>query len=111
MLYVNVALFALAAALGIVVFSRWLSLGKTPKAIVYAHGVFAAAGLVVLILNVLKNPAHQLRTSLILFLIAAVGGFIMFFRDLRLKGIPVGLVVVHALLAVTAFIILLTVAF
>jgi hypothetical protein len=49
--------------------------------------------------------------SLLLFIIAAIGGFILFGRDLTKKPGPKWLAVIHALAAVTSFVILLTVAF
>jgi hypothetical protein len=107
MLYVNIVLFALAAVLGIIILRSLLTTGTTPKGVVYTHGLFAAAGLIVLILNVLRHPGNSLRTSLILFVIAALGGFVMFFRDQQKKKIPVPLAVVHALVAVGGFIVLL----
>jgi hypothetical protein len=45
-------------------------------------------------------------TALVLFLIAAGGGFFLFFHHLRKVALPVWLVVVHALVAVTGFLIL-----
>ena len=45
-------------------------------------------------------------TALVLFLIAAAGGFFLFFHHLRRVALPIWLVVVHALVAVAAFLIL-----
>jgi hypothetical protein len=47
------------------------------------------------------------KTALILFVIAALGGFGLFFHHLRKAALPIWLVVVHALVAVIAFVILL----
>jgi hypothetical protein len=72
------------------------------------HGAVAAAGLVALIALVAKGQqASGATTALVLFVIAALGGFGLFFHHLRKKALPVWLVVVHALVAVTAFLILL----
>jgi hypothetical protein len=49
--------------------------------------------------------------SAVLFVIAALGGFIMLARDLGNKPIPKWLAVGHGLLAVTGFILLLVFAF
>ncbi len=100
MLYSAIALFGLAAIFGIVIFKNWLTSAKTSKGVIYAHGIFAAIALVVLLVFVLRNPVNSLQYSVGLFIVAALGGFYMFFRDLRGKFSPMWLAVVHALLAV-----------
>lgn len=107
MLYLIIALFAIAAIIGLTILKNWLTSAKTSRTVVYAHGAFAALALVLLLVQALQNPAGHLRTSLILFIIAAIGGFYMFFRDLKGKFSPTWLAVVHALLAVSGFIVLL----
>lgn len=77
----------------------WLSL---------IHGVVAAAGLITLILGVVQGSAGLLPIiALILFVIAALGGFVLFSYHLRRKPHPKGLIVTHALAAVIAFVLLL----
>jgi len=107
MLYVTIALFALAAILGILILKNWLTQATTSRTVVYAHGVFAALGLVLLIVLSLNNPGLGLTTSIILFVIAAVAGFYMFFRDLQGKFSPTALAIVHGLVAVAGFVFLL----
>lgn len=107
MLYFTIALFALAAVMGIIILKNWLTSANTTRTVIYSHGIFAAAGLVLLLVYFLDNPANNIKTSLIIFAIAAIGGFYMFFRDLKGKMSPVWLAVVHGLLAVTAFVILI----
>jgi hypothetical protein len=43
----------------------------------------------------------------VLFIVAALGGFGLFFHHLRKVALPIWLVVVHALVAVVAFVLLL----
>jgi hypothetical protein len=110
MLNLIVALFALAAVMGLVIASAIFSKKpSTPKAAVAAHGILAASALVLLIYYGMNNDYPQL--ALILFVIAALGGLILFTNDMRKKPGPFALVVVHALVAVTAFVILLVFAF
>jgi hypothetical protein len=45
-------------------------------------------------------------TALVLFVIAALGGFFLFSHHLRKVALPTWLVVVHALVAVVAFLVL-----
>jgi hypothetical protein len=45
--------------------------------------------------------------ALIIFIIAALGGFVLFTMHLMKKSLPGGLIFLHGLVAVVAFIILL----
>jgi hypothetical protein len=107
MLYLTLGLFALAAVFGLLLVKNLLATGKTPRGVVYTHGLFAASGLVLLLVKALQHPAQSLTTSLVFFVIAALGGFFLFFRDLAGRSRPIWLAIVHGLLAVTGFIILL----
>lgn len=109
-LYITIGLFSLAALLGLILISYVLRSKETPKAAVFAHGVMAAAGLVLLLLYVLDNGPGPWE-SLILFVLAATGGFYMFYRDLTGRPIPKWLAVGHGLLAVTGFVLLLVFTF
>ena len=101
MLYTSIAILALAAIFGIIILKNWLTSAHTSRSTVYLHGLFAAIALGILIYYVASNPVDNARTALIILVIAALGGFYMFFRDLKGKFSPTWLAVVHALLAVT----------
>jgi hypothetical protein len=108
MLYLTIALFALAAVMGIIVATTiFTKKPATPKPAVFIHGAFAATALVLLIVYALNHPDSYPQASLILFIIAAIGGFVLFANDMKKKPGPAGLVIVHALIAVTAFVLLL----
>jgi len=107
MLYATIALFSLTAILGIVILKNWLTSQNTTRATIYAHGVFAALSLVLLIVYYFQNEAKTLQTSIILFLVAAIAGFYMFFRDLKGKMSPTWLAIVHGLVAVAAFVLVI----
>jgi hypothetical protein len=107
MLYLTIGLFALAAIIGITILKNWVTSSNTSRTVVYAHGLFAAAALVMLLVHILQNPSQTLKASIVLFGIAAIGGFYMFFQDLRKKFSPTWLAVTHGLLAVGGFILLL----
>ena len=108
MLTIAIVLFAVAALGGLVLASQALA-GKTPPmAVAVIHGLFAASGLILLIMGVMKAATAGLGAwSLGIFLVAALGGFTLFSFHLRKRALPVPLVVVHALAAVTAFVMLL----
>lgn len=104
----NTAIVLLAlAALGGIVLAVMRLRGRPvlPMELAVVHGLLAAAGLVALIVAVAGGV--NAKTSLVLFIIAALGGFALFSFQLRNKAIPVGVMVVHALVAVAAFVLLL----
>lgn len=111
MLITTIILFALAAILGLVLIIKVFKDEETPKPVVYSHGAAAAVGLVLLILAYMNQGDSLLLTSLLVFIVAALGGFVMFGRDISQRSIPKWLSMVHALAAVTAFILLLFAAF
>src|SRR3954464_13513061 len=109
--YITIVLFALAAILGVTILVNWLNKKDAPRGVVYSHGVFAAIALVLLIVYVVNHRTNAPTTSLILFVLAALGGFYMFTRDLNKKNSPIAVAVLHALLAVGGFVALLIFVF
>ena len=104
MLYAIIVLFVLAAVVGLIILKNWITGSETSRTTVYVHGIFAALGLVLLIVHYFQNGAKALQTSIILFVVAALAGFYMFLRDLKGKMIPVWLAVVHGLVGATGLI-------
>ena len=86
MIYTSIAFFALAAVLGMILLSFVLKGKETPKGVVFTHGPLAVIGLVLLIIYTVKNPGPV--ESIVLFVIAALGGLILVIRDLTNKPIP-----------------------
>lgn len=111
MLITTIILFALAAVLGLVLITKVFKDEDTPKAVVYSHGAAAAVGLVLLILAYINQGGSLLMTSVLIFVVAALGGFVLFGRDITDRSIPKWLSIVHALAAVTGFVLLLIAAF
>lgn len=106
MLYISIALFALTAVLGIAILYNWLMKKNASAAVVYSHGIFAAIALVFLVVFAVQNPGNYPKISIILFVVAALGGFYMFYNDLKKKFSPMSVALVHALLAVGGFVML-----
>ena len=106
MLAIAVLLFAVAVVGGVTMLALHLRQGKLPLPLALVHGAFAAAGLVVLILAVLLAGASAVA-SVVLFVIAALGGFFLFGLYLRGSKLPTPLIFVHGGVAVVAFLILL----
>ncbi|HKY63256.1 MAG TPA: hypothetical protein VJR29_07535 [bacterium] len=102
MILASLALFALAALLGATLLSFVLRDKPTPKGLLFLHGGMAAAGLLLLIVYTF-GAAPKPYESLVLFLLAASGGFFMGIRDLLGKKVPKWLAVGHGLLALAGF--------
>lgn len=106
--YLPIGLFAIAA-LGGVTLAVMKFMGKQlPIPLAILHGIFAAAGIVTLALNVVQTRTNTaMNVSLLLFILAAAGGFMLFSQDLMKKRQPGLLIGAHALTAVVSFVLLL----
>lgn len=110
MLYISTALFALAALLGFYLITFVLQAKETPKGVAIVHGPLAATGLILLIVYAfLYKPAPII--SIIIFILAAMGGFVLIYKDLVGKPIPKWLAVGHGLTALIGFITLIVFLF
>ena len=79
-----------------------------PMPIAVVHGLLGAAGLVALGILVLGSGAGgYLPLALGLFVVAALGGFVLFASHLRGKPLSTPLVGIHGLVAVVGFVLLL----
>ena len=110
MLELAIVVFALAALGGLVMAIGHFR-GRTPPkpALAALHGVAAAAGLLILLLAVINIGTGGAPTvALVLFGLAALGGFVLLSFHLRGRPLPGGLVGAHGLLAVAAFLVLLS---
>jgi hypothetical protein len=108
MLVDAIVLFAIAAIGGLTMAVMHFRGATPPRAVLAAlHGLFAAAGLVILLLAVVHGATGSPGIALVLFLIAALGGFTLLSFHLRGRPLPNGLIVGHAVIAVAGFLVLL----
>ena len=110
MLTTSIVLFAVAAVFGLTIIVPLLQGKPTPKPSVFIHGPVAAVALVLLIIYAVNNTGGPIA-SIVIFIIAALGGIILFTNDMRQKPGPKALALIHASAAVIAFVILLIFAF
>ena len=111
MLTTAIIIFAIAAVFGLMNLIAILKSQETRKPVVYIHGLLAATALVLLIAYATSEASKNVTLSIVLFVVAALGGFLLFGRDLMKKAGPKWLALVHGLVAVASFLILLSVAF
>ena len=103
---IPIVLFAIAAAGGVTLAILRIRGKALPLGVSLAHGGLAAAGLVTLIAAVVgagRAAPSLVKVSLAVFIAAALGGFFLFSFEMRKKEIPIAVMIVHALAAVTAF--------
>ena len=96
MLKLALVFFIMAALLGLFLASFLLRKLDTPKAVSILHGLFAATGLVILIITASIYPQWLLWLSVIVFVMAAMGGGLVLYKDLTGKSVPVALILMHA---------------
>ena len=87
-----------AVLLGYVLFNK-----PTPKGLSIIHGAAAFLGIVLLATFALTTDAeHRHIPSLVLFVVAALGGGFLIYRDITGKSIPKWLAIGHGLIALFA---------
>lgn len=104
----SIALFAVAAVFGVIMVTS-INRGANPPPAwqAWIHRVFAVAGFGWLVYQVATAPhAGLTRAAAIAFGVAAIGGFFLFSFRLRKKAMPLPVVIVHAMVAVTGFLML-----
>ncbi len=99
--------FAAAALIGTALAVMY-NKGKLSLNLAYAHGVFGAAGLVFLIIPAVRGTISSLGiAALIVFVVAALGGAVLFANHLKKALLPKPLIAIHGAAAVIAFLLLL----
>jgi len=78
MINASIALFALAAVLGLTILIKWLTKKEASRTVIYAHGLIAATALVLLAVYSLQHPENFPKISLTVFILGALGGFYLF---------------------------------
>lgn len=107
LLYVLI-LFAVAALGGLVLARMHLKDDDAPLGLAAVHGLLGAAGLVLLLWFVLQNAAGgMLWGAVVLFVLAALGGFVLITKHLRGESLSSGLIYTHGAAAVIGFVLLL----
>jgi hypothetical protein len=102
MLKLALVIFIVAAAGGLYLATRIFKGERPPIIIALVHGAVAAAGLVLVLLAALQGENSLLvRAALTVLIVAALGGFYLFSFHVRGLPHPRGVIVLHALLAVT----------
>ncbi len=105
-----IGLFSVGALAGIYLLALVLQTKQTPKFVSLIHGGFVVVALTMLIMYSTTNGPGPIE-SIVLFVMAALGGLILIYRDMTGKTMPKWLAVGHGLIAVGGFIFLLIYTF
>jgi len=114
MLQTSTVLFAIAALGGLTMAAiRFSKVVNPPAWLAMLHGLLAASGLTLLVYAACTTPVPRLAiVALVLFLVVAAVGAVMSLQyKWKQRLLPSGLVIGHALAAVTAFLLLAVSAF
>jgi hypothetical protein len=104
MIIASIICFCLAAILGITLLVLILARKKIPSALAFFHGLFAASGLVLLIIYTAYYMENRLYAVTALFIVVALVGFYMLSRHLKNLYLSKSLAVLHGVVAVIALI-------
>ena len=109
MLITAAVLFAIAALGGLAMaYIHFKKDRNPPGALAALHGVVAATALVILLWAVVQTGSGgPVAWALGLFVVAALGGFFLVSYHVRKQRLPSPAVVIHAVVAVAAFVLLL----
>lgn len=109
MVIIAVVIFASAAFGGLVLASHVVKHELAPWALSIGHASMGATGLSVLGYALWKAPHNNtIMLSLVLFTIAAMGGFTLASYHFRKKIPPKGAILLHAVMAVSGFLVLIS---
>ncbi|MGE5401665.1 MAG: hypothetical protein ACM3S2_14790 [Ignavibacteriales bacterium] len=105
---IAIVLFAAGALFGLHILTHVLQNKATPKVSVVVHGLLVAIGLVMVIAAEVIGGSGRLMTSMIFFIIAALGGFVMVYFDIMKKQVPPkALAILHPILAAIGLVLLI----
>ncbi|KTD60323.1 hypothetical protein Lsan_2101 [Legionella santicrucis] len=102
MLILAIVLFIAAAVCGLILLTAILQDKPVNKAAKILHGIFAAAGIILVLVYVflfMPSWSSLLVTSSILLVLAALGGLTLFILGMKNKEIPKLAAVIHPLIA------------
>lgn len=102
---------ALSAVGGLYLAVRLLRQNPPPSPVALVHDVVAVAGVGLILRLVLAGgEVGRLPLALGLFVVAALGGLVLFVRHSKGQSLPPALIAVHAVVAVVGFLLVLLTA-
>jgi len=107
-MWISVVLFLLAAGGGLYLATQHFQRNDAPFSIAILHGVLAVAGLAFFLIGLASIGTTNLWTwSVVLFVVAAIGGLVLVSMHAQRRPLPRPVIVFHGLLAIIAWLLLL----
>jgi Mn2+/Fe2+ NRAMP family transporter len=107
MLILAISLFILAAMIGVYMLSNILKNEEPPRPAIFSHGSIAFIAFLILVSYAIAvGPSFLLILSIVLFILAEMGGITLLIMDTRNKPLPKPLAYIHAMVAGTGILVL-----
>lgn len=108
-LYAALILFLVAAFGGVMMLMARVANRRWPKVLTIGHGLVAVLAIGLLCVPVLRgDQSWHVTVAIALFALAATGGFTLFFGfDRRSRRLPIPVILVHGLVAISAIVLLI----
>lgn len=108
MLIIGILFLLLTILFGAIILTAILKNKPTPKPIVLLHGSCALFAILVLASYIAAgHTEYLLVTSIILFVLAAIGGLTLLTFDIKHKPISKAIILGHPIIALSGFIVLI----
>jgi hypothetical protein len=110
---IAVVILGFAALGGLTAATLHLTRPHVPLAVGIIHGLFAATGLILLFITATTQHGFRsvLGVAILLFVLAATGGVVLFSFHVRRRTLPRLLILLHGSLAISGYIVLLFATF
>ena len=97
-------MLGIAILIGVIMLSYLLQDKEIPKGLPILHGSAAGIGVILLVIYALTSESeHQHWDSIVIFLVAILGGLFLFEKDITHQKVPKSIAVIHALIALGGF--------
>lgn len=106
MLLAAIICLLLAIVVGFGIFMYVISDKKIPRILSLTHGPLALTAIIFLFIYAYTKSSSPLMIIIGLFVLAALGGLYLFYKDMTGKSVSKGIAVAHAFLAFIIFLIL-----
>ncbi|MHB1946801.1 MAG: hypothetical protein ACYCQI_01645 [Gammaproteobacteria bacterium] len=106
MLLAAIICLLLAIVIGFGIFMHVISDKKIPRILSLTHGPLALTAIILLIIYAYTKSSNPLMIIIGLFVLVALGGLYLFYKDMTGKPVSKGIAVAHAFLAFIIFLIL-----
>jgi hypothetical protein len=109
---IAIVLFVVGALFGLHVLTHILKEKPTPKVSVVLHGLIVATALVIVIINVMRGGSGLLVTSMVFFIMAALGGaYLAYVDNVKKLQPPKAIAIMHPMIAAVGLVMLIIYVF